>query len=135
MDASKSFAKRRLRLSQAKVRSTTQRRGSSSKPIASAARLTISMVQLPEFGAGGMQVGAVVDAVGKQVAKPGKQLVDGLDDQHCPIAILNIGGVHLGADQQTAGIGHNVAFTAFALFGASYPRGPPLSVVLTDDCR
>jgi hypothetical protein len=64
-----------------------------------------------------MQTGAVVDAVGKEVAQPGKQLVDGLDDQHRPIAILDIGGVHLGTDQQTASIGHNVALTAFDLLG------------------
>src|SRR5882724_841029 len=46
-EASKSLARRRLRLSQARVRSTTQRRGSSVKPCASAARLTISRVQSP----------------------------------------------------------------------------------------
>jgi hypothetical protein len=34
-----------------------------------------------KLGQGVMQVGAVVDAVGEQVAQPGKQLVDRLDDQ------------------------------------------------------
>ena len=43
--ASKSLAKRRLRLSQARARSTTHRRGSSSKPQALVARLTISIVK------------------------------------------------------------------------------------------
>lgn len=43
---SKSLARRRLRLSQAKVRSTTHRRGSNSKPLAMSDRLTISMVHL-----------------------------------------------------------------------------------------
>ncbi len=47
MVASTSFARRRLRLSQAMVRSTTQRRGSRMKPLAASERLTISMVQLP----------------------------------------------------------------------------------------
>jgi hypothetical protein len=28
---------------------------------------------------------------------------------HCPIAILDIGGVHLGTDQQTTSIGNDVA--------------------------
>jgi hypothetical protein len=64
-----------------------------------------------------MQTGAVVDAVGKEVAQPGKQTMDGLDDQHRPIAILDIGGVHHGTDQQTASIGHNVALTVFDLLG------------------
>jgi hypothetical protein len=45
--ASKSFASRRLRLSHAMVRSTTQRRGNSLKPLAASDRLTISMVQEP----------------------------------------------------------------------------------------
>ena len=42
-------------------------------------------------------------------------------EQRRAIAILDIGGVHLGADQQTAGIGHNVAFTAFDLRGRMIP--------------
>ena len=99
-----------------------------------------------------MQTGAVVDAVGKEATQPGKQLVDGLNDQHSPIAILDIGGMHLGTDQQTASIGHNVALPPPAFAGAGSltflaaspgsrlcrargqapPRGPPLSVVLTD---
>jgi energy-coupling factor transporter ATP-binding protein EcfA2 len=45
--SSKSFDRRRFRLSQAKVRSTTHRRGSSSKPCAVSDRLMISMVQSP----------------------------------------------------------------------------------------
>src|SRR6266853_2801988 len=70
-----------------------------------------------EFGEGVPQVGAVIDAVGEEMAQPGKQLMDGLDDQHGTIAILDIGGVHLGTDQQTASIGHNVALAAFELLG------------------
>jgi len=93
-----------------------------------------------EFGEGVTQVGAVIDAVGEQMAQPRKQPVDGLDDQLGAIAILDIGGVHLGTNQQTASIGHNVALAAPSLrwgrlltfLAASYPRGPPLSVVLTD---
>jgi hypothetical protein len=93
-----------------------------------------------QFGEGVTQVGAVIDAVSEPMAQPGKQLVDGLDNQHCPIAILDIGGVHLGTDQQTTSIGNDVALAAPSLrwgrllifLAASYPRGPPLSVVLTD---
>src|SRR3984893_13465992 len=33
-----------------------------------------------EFGEGVTQVGAVIDAVGEEMAQPGNQLVDGLDD-------------------------------------------------------
>src|SRR5512132_2739537 len=47
IDFSKSLARRRLRLIQARVRSTTQRRGSNTKPLAMSDRLTMSIVQLP----------------------------------------------------------------------------------------
>lgn len=43
---SKSLVRRRFRLSHASVRSTTQRRGSTSKPLATSGRLMISMVHL-----------------------------------------------------------------------------------------
>jgi hypothetical protein len=70
-----------------------------------------------KFDEGITQLGAVVDAVGEQVAQPGKQLVARVDDQHRPITILHIGGVYLGTDQQTAGVGHNVALSPFDLLG------------------
>ena len=41
--------------------------------------------------------------------------MDGLDDKLGTITILDIGGVHLGTDQQTASIGHNVTLTAPSL--------------------
>ena len=44
---SQSFANRRHRPNHARVRSTTQRRGRTSKPLAASERLTISSVQLP----------------------------------------------------------------------------------------
>ena len=47
VDASQSLARRRQRPSHAKVRSTTHRRGRTSKPLAVSDRLMISMVQSP----------------------------------------------------------------------------------------
>src|ERR1700730_12174770 len=47
------------------------------------------------------QVGAIITTVGEEMAKPGKQLVDGLDDKLGPIAILDIGGGPLGPGQPT----------------------------------
>ena len=44
--------------------------------------------------------------------------MDGFDDQHRTIAILDIGGVHLGTNQQTAGIGHNMSLAPPAFAGA-----------------
>jgi hypothetical protein len=48
-----------------------------------------------------MQTDAVADTVGEEAAQPGEQLVDDLNDQHRPIAILDIGKVRLGTEQQT----------------------------------
>src|SRR5882724_2685168 len=70
---------------------------------------------LAEFGESFGQVGAVVDTVGEEMAQPGKQLVDGLNNQHGTIAVLDIGGVHLGTNQQTRSIGHNMTLAAFDL--------------------
>jgi hypothetical protein len=67
---------------------------------------------MAEFAKGVMQ-----DAVGEQIAQPGKQLMDGVDEQHRPIAILDIGGVHLDTDQQTAGVSHDVSLAPFDLLG------------------
>jgi hypothetical protein len=47
---------------------------------------------LAEFGEGITQIRAVIDTVGEEMAQPGKQLVDGLDDKPGIIAILDIGG-------------------------------------------
>jgi hypothetical protein len=47
MDASQSLAKRRQRPSRGSVRSTTHRRGKSSKPMAASERLMISIRQSP----------------------------------------------------------------------------------------
>src|ERR1700674_6118508 len=77
-----------------------------------------------EFDEGVTQVGAVIDAVSEEMAQPGKQLVDGLDDKPGTIAILDIGGGHLGADQQTGSIGHNVTLAAFYLLGGIVATGP-----------
>jgi hypothetical protein len=65
-----------------------------------------------EFGEGITQTGAIIDTVGEEMTQPGKQLVNGPDDQSGTVAILDTGRVHLGADQQTASISHNVASRA-----------------------
>ena len=43
--------------------------------------------------------------------------MDGLNDQHGTIAVLDICRV-LGTDQKTASIGHNVVFTPLNLLGS-----------------
>src|ERR1700747_2118466 len=79
---------------------------------------------LAEFGESFMQVGASVDTVGEEMAQPGKQLVDGLDDQHRTIAILDIGVGRLGAAQRTARFGHMVPLPPFVLLARIVPPRP-----------
>jgi hypothetical protein len=45
---------------------------------------------------------------------------------------LDIGGLSLGTDQQTAGVGHHVALSPTDRLGRILTPWPPLSVVLTD---
>ncbi len=54
---SKSLARRRLRPNQANVRSTTHRRGKSTKPLAACGRVTISRVQVPSLASAPMSFG------------------------------------------------------------------------------
>ena len=51
--------------------------------------------------------------------------MDRLDDQHRPITILDIGGVSLGTDQQTAGVGHHVALSPVDRLGRILTPWPP----------
>jgi hypothetical protein len=72
-----------------------------------------------EGGESVTQVGTVVGAIGKKMAKPRKQLIDRFDDQPGAIAILDIGGVDFGTDQQTTGIGDNMALASLGPLAAS----------------
>src|SRR5215469_8618831 len=117
MEASKSLARRRLRLSQARVRSTTQRRGRTSKPTASAVRLTISRLQRPNLASACKKLVTGIGAVGEEVAQPWEEVVNGLDDEGCAIAVLHIGRVDRSADHQADGIGHDMALATLDLLG------------------
>ena len=69
-----------------------------------------------EFAQGGAQVGAIIDAVGKDGAAR-KQVVDGADDQAGPVTILDVGRVNRDPDQQAGGVGDDVALAAFDFLG------------------
>ena len=53
--------------------------------------------------------------------------MDRLNDQNRTIAILDTGGEHLGTDQQTAGIGHNVSLAPFDLLARIVASRPAAS--------
>src|SRR5215472_8166863 len=51
------------------------------------------------------------------MAQPGKQVMDGLDDNPCAIAILDIGRMNHDTHQQAGSVGHDMALTAFDFLG------------------
>ena len=55
------------------------------------------------------------------MAQPGKQVVDGLDDNPSPIAILDVGGMDHDTHQQARRVGHNMALATFDFFGRIIP--------------
>jgi putative transposase len=97
MVVSKSFASRRLRPDQPRVRSTTQRRGSTSKPLAWSDRLTISRVHCPSPASAVSSFSPGVSAVGKDVTQqPREEIADRRQNPRRPVAVLDVSGMHLG---------------------------------------
>src|SRR5262249_44890560 len=48
------------------------------------------------------------------------------------VAVLHVGGEHQHGPDQAEGVDEQVPLAALDFFPASYPRGPPASVVFTD---
>jgi hypothetical protein len=74
-------------------------------------RLIISTLHLPNLLSAVSSL-SPEGAVGEEMAQPREEVVNGFDDQRCAIAVLDIGGVDRGADQQAGGIGHDMALAA-----------------------
>src|ERR1700738_631013 len=108
MVLSKSFASRRLRPNQARVRSTTQRRGNTANPLAWSDRLTISSVHCP-FPASAVSSFSPAGAIGKDMAQPWEEIADRSQQVGRTVSILDVGTVYLRANQMTVGIGNDVA--------------------------
>src|SRR6202045_3778110 len=90
---SKSLARRRFRPNQEKARSTTQRRGRTTKPFMSSLRLTISMRSSGTFATAGVNLPGVVAAIGPDSFQPRETSADLVEDQVGPVAVLDRGGV------------------------------------------
>jgi hypothetical protein len=126
---SPSLARRRQRLSQAIVRSTIQRLGSCTKPDARSDRLMISV---------GEPVGknrTLIGAVGKQLLKEWKPAKQRGEQQQAAIAVLNVGGMDDGVQQQTECIDQNMpplALDQLAGIEAMWiDASPPFSALFT----
>jgi hypothetical protein len=82
-----------LRPNQEKVRSTTQRRGRTTKPFMSLLRLTISRRSRGTFCHRRVNLPGVVAAIGPDQFKPREAPTDFVEHQASPVAILDFGRV------------------------------------------
>src|SRR6266436_5831214 len=64
---------------------------------------------LPVPGKRRLQLLAGVGAIGKNMAQPREEIADRRQQVGRAVSVLNVGGVHLRANQMTAGIGNDVA--------------------------
>src|SRR5438105_2644605 len=60
---------------------------------------------LAEFGKGSLQLWPGIGAISEEVGQPREQRAYRFDDEHRAIAVLHIGRVDFGADQQAACVG------------------------------
>ena len=110
---SQSLASRRQRLSQAMVRSTTQRLGWTTKPFTRSDRLTISGLEIgQDAGQGAVKDRALIGAVGEQFPEKGKQTKQGRQQRETAVAILNVGGGDDAVQQQALRIDQTMPLLA-----------------------
>ena len=133
---SKSLASRRHLPSQANVLSTTHRLGMTSKPTAVSDRLTISVSKWCKiFFRAWSNTRPLVSAVGKEFLQKRKPAEQGSEDQNAAIAVLDIGWMHDGVQQQAYRVDKDVALLTFDLLTRIVARridaGPPFSAPFT----
>ena len=114
---SKFLARRRLRPSQAKVRSTTK--ASRFGPKASDALGTGDDFNCPlaQIADRFEQLWSSIDAVSKDVAQFGEHPCDASPQRHSAMIVLNVGGVDENCKQRAFDVDDDVALTAFHFLG------------------
>ena len=123
---SKSLARRRLRPSQAKVRSMTQRLGSRWKPSVPTRALDDLEPQPLACRRTGGDL-ALVAGIGKQVPEPGEAPVESGADQGQAVAVLDVGGMDDQPQRQAQRVGEQMSLAAVDLLaGIEPPRATRL---------
>ena len=125
-------ASRRHLPSQAKVRSTIQRFGRTTKPLARSDRLTISTLTF--FGILFNALRTLITAVGVEFEKKRIKTEHGRHKEFAAVAVLNVGGRHDGVHQEALRIDENVPFLALDFLAGLRARrvmGPPFSALFT----
>jgi hypothetical protein len=82
-------------------------------------RLTISSVHLPSPAIAVSSFSPALAAIGKDRVQPREKMTDRGRQVGRAIAVLDIGGVHLCADQMAVGIGDNVRLRPLTSLPAS----------------
>ena len=77
----------------------------------------------------------LISAVGEQLLQERKQAKQRGQQKNASVAILNVGGMHDGMQQQSLGVGENVPLLALDQLAGVEPRwidaGPPFSALFT----
>ena len=138
---SQSLASRRQRLSQAMVRSTIQRLGSTTnlRSVGSLDDLDVDLAA--DAAQSRLELGALVAAVGVELQQERVQAEQRAHQQHAAIAVLDVGGMHDGLHQQALRIDQDMALLAFDLLArvvarrvdASAPLFRALDALAVDD--
>ena len=133
---SQSLASLRQRLSQAMVRSTTQRRGQHHKSFGLIGALDDFSFELrQDFRERLLEFRSLIAAVGKQLLQERIHPEQSGKQQDAAVAILDIGGMNDGVEQQTQRIYEKVALLALDLLARiiamRIDTGPPFSALLT----
>ena len=133
---SQSLASLRQRLSQAIVRSTIQRRGQHDESFGLIGALDDFSFEVgQDFRRGLLEFRPLIAAVGKQLLQERIHPEQSGKQQDAAVAILDIGGMNDGVEQQTQRIYENVALLALDLLARiiamRIDAGPPFSALFT----
>ena len=133
---SQSLASRRQRLSQAMVRSTTQRLGWTTKPLHPIGSLDDLGLEIgQDAGQGAVKDRALIGAVGEQFPEKGKQTEQGRQQRETAVAILNVGGGDDAVQQQALRIDQNMPLLALdqlaGIEAVAVDASPPFSALFT----
>ena len=133
---SQSLASRRQRLSQAMVRSTTQRLGWTTKPLHPIGSLDDLGLEIgQDAGQGAVKDRPLIGAVGEQFPEKGKQTEQGRQQRETAVAILNVGGGDDAVQQQALRIDQNMPLLALdqlaGIEAVAVDASPPFSALFT----
>src|SRR6478752_7269337 len=122
-EPSKSLERRRHLPNHAKVRSTTQRLGRSWKPLTPGGRDDLDRPR-PAVRECVEELFAAINPIGEDMFKLWEAASQALQQRHSAMDVLNVGGMNIGRQQETVGVGNDMSLRPWRRLPASNPRGP-----------